>query len=81
MGVQLKTVSVKWDAETLRMMKDLQQQFSLFVTNRSQATRLVVKLMHQIVLTNGVQAVVVNHLRTSQYLKQRAEPRDVNTER
>lgn len=81
MGVQLKRVTLAWDPETLRMVEDLQQQFSLFVENRSQTTRLVVKLMHQIVLTNGVQAVIVNHLRTSQHLEQRAGPRDVNTER
>jgi hypothetical protein len=78
MGSQLKTVSVKLDPESIRMMDDLQQQFSpLFIDNRSQMIRLVVKLMHQIVLTNGVQAVIVNHLRTSQH----PGPRDINTER
>jgi ribonucleotide reductase beta subunit family protein with ferritin-like domain len=81
MGAQKKTVSVKWDKETLRMAEDLQQWFSLFVDGRSQMTRLVVKLVHQLVLTEGVQAVVVNHLRTRQHLEQRAAPRDVNTER
>jgi hypothetical protein len=81
-GSRLKTVSLKLDPETLRMIDDLQQQFSpLFVDNRSQMIRLVVKLMHQLVLTNGIQAVVVNHLSTRQHLEQRAAPRDVNTER
>jgi len=81
MSLPLPTVSVKWDPETLRMCNELQAAFALFVDNRSQLTRLLVKIVHQLVLTNGVEAVVVNHLRTSEQLKQRAAPRDINSER
>jgi hypothetical protein len=67
MGIHLKSVTVKLDPETLRIFDELQQQFSPFVDNRSQMIRLVVKLMHRIVSTNGVLAVVVNHFERGNY--------------
>lgn len=52
MGVTLKTVSVKWDPETLRMCDELQEKFSTFVEGRSQLTRLIVRLIHRSVCTD-----------------------------
>lgn len=62
MGIQLKTVSVKWDPDTLRMCDDLQEKFSPFVEGRSQTSRLVVKLMYRIVSTEGTVQVITKYL-------------------
>lgn len=58
MGITLKTVSVKWDPETVRMSDELQAQFAPFVEGRSQLTRLAIKKLYADVSTHGTLAVI-----------------------
>ena len=62
MGVTLKAVTVKWDAETSRMSDELQVSFAPFIEGRSQLTRLAISVLHKIVSTSGTVHVVTQHL-------------------
>jgi hypothetical protein len=62
MGITLKTVSVKWDAETVRMSDELATGFAPFIEGRSQLTRLAISILHKIVSTHGTVHVVTQHL-------------------
>jgi hypothetical protein len=62
MGISLKTVSVKWDTETVRMSDELQASFAPFIEGRSQLTRLAISILHKIVSTSGTVHVVTQHL-------------------
>ena len=59
MGVELKTVSLKWDDETLEAAAELQEMFSPFVEGRSQLSRVVFKMFLKIIRTQGMLEVVV----------------------
>lgn len=62
MGITLKTVSVKWDPETIRMSDELQANFAPFIEGRSQLTRLAISIVHKIVNTHGTVHVMTQHL-------------------
>jgi hypothetical protein len=62
MGITLKTVSVKWDNETVRMSDELQASFAPFIEGRSQLVRLAISILHKIVSTSGTVHVVTQHL-------------------
>jgi hypothetical protein len=61
-GINLKTISVKWDTETARMSNELQEKFAPFIEGRSQLTRLAISVLHKIVSTSGTVHVVTQHL-------------------
>lgn len=62
MGIVLKTVSLKWDAETIQAADTLLEMFSPFVEGRSQLSRLVFKMFLKIVRTQGMLEVLVASL-------------------
>ena len=58
MGINLKTVSVKWNDETIRMADELAASFAPFIEGRSQLTRLAIKKLYADVSTNGTVATM-----------------------
>lgn len=62
MGVELKTVTVRWDPETVRMSDELQASFAALVENRSQLNRLAIRKLHADVMRDGTVAVIASYL-------------------
>ena len=62
MGLTMTAVTVKWDADTLRMANELEDRFSPLVEGRSQLTRLAIKIVYRVVTTTGTVQVITGHL-------------------
>jgi len=58
MGIHLKTVSVKWNDETIRMADELAASFAPFIEGRSQLTRLAIRKLYADVMTAGTVATM-----------------------
>lgn len=68
MGVEMQKVTLKWDEETLRFSDELQERFAPFAENRSQLSRIVYRIMHKIVRTQGTIQTLCEHLQDSHRL-------------
>ena len=58
MGITLRTVSVKWDVDTVRMSDELQVCFTPLIEGRSQLTRLAIRKLYSDVINNGTLATL-----------------------
>jgi hypothetical protein len=62
MGIQLRTVSLKWDDATIMAVDTLLDMFSPFFEGRSQLSRYVFPTFVRMVRTHGIVGVIADSL-------------------
>ena len=62
MGVELKTISLKWDDATIEAAATLLEIFSPFFEGRSQLSRYVFPTFLKVVRTNGIVETIADSL-------------------